>query len=44
MVTAEAERNQIIEAAQCGVNGYVVKPFTAQVLEEKINLILQGKV
>ena len=30
MVTAEAKRDQIIEAAQAGVNGYVVKPFTAQ--------------
>ncbi|HAF93117.1 MAG TPA: response regulator, partial [Pseudomonas sp.] len=28
MVTAEAKRDQIIEAAQAGVNGYVVKPFT----------------
>lgn len=36
MVTAEAKRDQIIEAAQAGVNGYVVKPFTAQVLKEKI--------
>ena len=29
MVTAEAKREQIIEAAQAGVNGYIVKPFTA---------------
>ena len=35
MVTAEAKRDQIIEAAQAGVNGYVVKPFTAQVLKER---------
>lgn len=35
MVTAEAKREQIIEAAQAGVNGYVVKPFTAQALKEK---------
>jgi len=39
MVTAEAKREQIIEAAQAGVNGYVVKPFTAQVLKEKIEKI-----
>ena len=39
MVTAEAKRDQIIEAAQAGVNGYVVKPFTAQVLKEKIDKI-----
>lgn len=39
MVTAEAKRDQIIEAAQAGVNGYVVKPFTAQALKEKIDKI-----
>jgi two-component system, chemotaxis family, chemotaxis protein CheY len=41
MVTAEAKREQIVEAAQAGVNGYVIKPFTAQVLGEKLNKILQ---
>ena len=41
MVTAEAKRDQIIEAAQAGVNGYVVKPFTAQVLKEKIDKIFE---
>ncbi len=41
MVTAEAKREQIIEAAQAGVNGYVVKPFTAQVLKEKIEKIFE---
>ena len=39
MVTAEAKREQIIEAAQAGVNGYVVKPFTALALKEKIEKI-----
>ncbi|OUS35542.1 response regulator ['Osedax' symbiont bacterium Rs2_46_30_T18] len=39
MVTAEAKREQIIAAAQAGVNGYVVKPFTATVLKEKIEKI-----
>lgn len=39
MVTAEAKREQIIEAAQAGVNGYVVKPFTAAALKEKIEKI-----
>ncbi|WP_274644964.1 chemotaxis response regulator CheY [Pseudomonas serbica] len=39
LVTAEAKREQIIEAAQAGVSGYVVKPFTAVVLEEKLNAI-----
>jgi len=41
MVTAEAKREQIVEAAQAGVNGYVVKPFTAQTLKEKIDKIFQ---
>src|SRR5574344_982491 len=36
MVTAEAKRDQIIDAAQAGVNGYVVKPFTAQAPQDKI--------
>ena len=39
MVTAEAKRDQIVEAAQAGVNGYVVKPFTAAALKEKIEKI-----
>ncbi len=39
MVTAEAKREQIIAAAQAGVNGYVVKPFTAAVLKEKLDKI-----
>jgi len=37
MVTAEAKREQIMEAAQAGVNGYVVKPFTAETLKEKVD-------
>ncbi|MBV1871813.1 MAG: chemotaxis response regulator CheY [Gammaproteobacteria bacterium] len=41
MVTAEAKKDQIIEAAQAGVNGYVVKPFTATVLKEKIEKIFE---
>lgn len=39
MVTAEAKKDQIVAAAQAGVNGYVVKPFTAQTLKEKIDKI-----
>jgi two-component system chemotaxis response regulator CheY len=42
LITAEAKREQIIEAAQAGVNGYVVKPFTAQTLKEKIDKVLAG--
>lgn len=41
MVTAEAKRDQIVSAAQAGVNGYVVKPFTAAVLKEKIEKIFE---
>ncbi len=41
MVTAEAKRDQIISAAQAGVNGYVVKPFTAVALKEKIEKIFE---
>ncbi|HEY9547781.1 MAG TPA: chemotaxis response regulator CheY [Solimonas sp.] len=41
MVTAEAQREQIIEAAQAGVNGYIIKPFNAATLKEKIDKIFQ---
>ncbi|GIU09965.1 MULTISPECIES: chemotaxis response regulator CheY [unclassified Shewanella] len=41
MVTAEAKREQIITAAQAGVNGYVVKPFTAATLKEKLDKIFE---
>jgi two-component system chemotaxis response regulator CheY len=41
MVTAEAKKDQIIEAAQAGVNGYIVKPFTAVTLKEKIDKIFE---
>ena len=41
MVTAEQKREQIVEAAQAGVNGYIVKPFTAEVLKEKIDKIFE---
>ncbi len=39
MVTAEAKREQIIVAAEAGVNGYIIKPFTAATLKEKIEKI-----
>ena len=41
MVTAEAKKENIIAAAQAGASGYVVKPFTAAVLEEKLNKIFE---
>lgn len=41
LVTAEAKKEQIVEAAQAGVNGYIVKPFTAVTLKEKIEKIFE---
>lgn len=41
MVTAEAKREQIVEAAESGVNGYIIKPFTAATLKEKIDKIFE---
>ncbi|SER78637.1 two-component system, chemotaxis family, response regulator CheY [Nitrosomonas sp. Nm51] len=42
MVTAEAKKENIIAAAQAGASGYIVKPFTAAVLDEKLNKIFQN--
>lgn len=42
MVTAEAEKENIIEAVKAGVSNYVVKPFTAQTLKEKLQKIDQN--
>jgi two-component system chemotaxis response regulator CheY len=39
LVTAESKKDKIIEAAQAGVNDYVVKPFNAEILSEKISRI-----
>ncbi len=39
MVTAEASKEQIVEAAQAGVSGYIIKPFTAATLAEKLDRI-----
>ncbi|MAA76355.1 MAG: response regulator [Salinisphaeraceae bacterium] len=41
MVTAEASKEQIVAAAQAGVNGYIVKPFTAATLKEKLDRIFE---
>jgi two-component system chemotaxis response regulator CheY len=43
LVTAEAKREQIVQAAQAGVNGYVVKPFTAETLKVKIEKIIASR-
>jgi two-component system chemotaxis response regulator CheY len=41
MVTAEAEKENIIEAVKSGVSNYVVKPFTAATLKEKMTKVFQ---
>lgn len=40
MVTAEAKKEDIVNAAQCGASGYIVKPFTKATLEEKLVKII----
>lgn len=39
MVTAEAEKEKVISAVEAGVNNYIVKPFTGEVLKEKMDKI-----
>lgn len=39
MVTAEAEQHQIMEAVKSGVSNYVIKPFTADILKEKLEAV-----
>lgn len=41
MVTAEAEKDKVVEAIRSGVSNYVVKPFTAEVLKEKMDRVLE---
>ncbi|MBF0112877.1 MAG: response regulator, partial [Desulfamplus sp.] len=41
MVTAEAQKQNVIEAVQAGVSNYVVKPFTAEAISEKLKKILK---
>jgi two-component system chemotaxis response regulator CheY len=41
MVTAEAQKDNIIEAVKAGVNSYIVKPFTAETVSEKLNTIFK---
>jgi two-component system chemotaxis response regulator CheY len=43
MVTAEGQKENVIEAVKYRVNNYIVKPFTAETLMEKINKIFEGK-
>jgi len=44
MVTAEAKKDNIIEAARAGASGYVVKPFSVSTLDEKINKIIDKAI
>jgi two-component system chemotaxis response regulator CheY len=41
MVTAEAQKQNVIEAVQAGVSNYVVKPFTAEAISDKLEKILK---
>jgi len=41
MVTAEALKENVVEALKAGVNGYIVKPFTAETLKERIDAIFE---
>jgi len=41
MVTAEAEKDKVVTAIQAGVNNYIVKPFTGEILKEKIDKIFE---
>ncbi|MFZ5861412.1 MAG: chemotaxis response regulator CheY [Nitrospirota bacterium] len=43
MVTAEAQKENIMEALQAGVSNYIVKPFTAETLKEKVDKIFDKK-
>lgn len=42
MVTAEAQKDNIVEAVKAGVNNYVVKPFTAETISEKLSKVFAG--
>jgi two-component system chemotaxis response regulator CheY len=39
MVTAEAEKHQVVEAIKAGIDNYVVKPFTAAILTERLEAV-----
>ena len=43
MVTTNAAKDDIVEALRAGVNNYVVKPFTAETIKEKIDAVLAAK-
>jgi two-component system, chemotaxis family, chemotaxis protein CheY len=41
MVTAESEKEKVVEAIKAGVNNYIIKPFTAEILKEKMDKIFE---
>jgi two-component system chemotaxis response regulator CheY len=41
MVTAEADKEKVVEAIKSGVNNYIIKPFTAEILKEKMDKIFE---
>ncbi len=43
MITAESKTENVIAAKEAGVNGYIVKPFTAAILKSKIDTVLAGR-
>ena len=43
MITAESKTENVIAAKEAGVNGYIVKPFTAAILKSKMNTVLAGR-
>jgi two-component system chemotaxis response regulator CheY len=43
MITTRSVREDIIDAAQAGVNNYIVKPFTPQVLRDKIEHVMSAR-
>ena len=44
MVTAECQKANVIDAARAGASDYIVKPFTAQMLRSKLELMFSGKI
>ncbi|UCD91288.1 MAG: chemotaxis response regulator CheY [Desulfobacterales bacterium] len=42
MVTAEAQKDNIVEAVKAGVSNYIVKPFTAETVSEKLNKVFES--
>jgi two-component system chemotaxis response regulator CheY len=43
MVTAESKTENVVAARKAGVNNYIVKPFNAATLQQKINAVIPGQ-